>query len=217
MLHFSHKSPAPEKILNKTPKEPTLAVQQVFETKSNSLTTSELAMIIDNDLFTPSRGVDPASLQTATAKGGKTLKHNLLELTGLCKMGDMKGAIIINTSSRNSSGSGIKQFYMVGEKIANSPYTLKDINPEEETAIISMGATQFVLQLDRGDRGSMMRRNKGEADSKALISSTQPKIVTKPITKPVIAPPKTPPKPKSKPISPKKTTSTLSRSLSVFS
>lgn len=205
MLHFSHKSPPPEKILSQTPNKPDITVMPVFESKNNSLTSSELDLIVDNDLFSPARGVDPASLQTATTSG-KTMKHNQLELTGICKMGDMKGAIIVNTRSRTASASNKKQFYLVGERIADTPYTLKDINPEEETAIISMGTTQFALKMERDDTGSLMRRSKGEADSKALISSTKPTIVQKPVTK-TAAPPLPKTFQKTKPISPPKNNS----------
>lgn len=196
MLHFSHKSPPPEKVLNQTPSEPNIQVAPVFDNRNSSLNASELALIVDNDLFSPNRGVDPDSVK-ATAAGGRAMKHNQLELTGLCKMGDVKGAIIVNMGAR-PTGTTPKQFYLVGDTIEGTPYRLLDINPEEETAIISMGATQFSLKLERNDKGSNMRRSKGEAESKSLINATKPKIAPKPAVKPTSPTKKTTPKYKPK-------------------
>ena len=110
MLHFSHESPLQEEILNKTPTKANIQVAAIFDAKNNSLTTSELALVADNNLFSPARGVDPASLQASTTSG-RRIKHNQLELTGIWKMGTLKGAIILNTTaSRSSKNSNKKKF-----------------------------------------------------------------------------------------------------------
>lgn len=198
MVFFSHKTPPPEKVLQQTPKKENIVVEDIFAGKKEPITASALALITDNDLFSPSRGVTEDTQKNAAALPKKTQ----FELTGICSMGTMKGAIIVNTASRNQINK--KQYYAIGEQIADTAYRLIDINNEDESAIIGVGNSQFIIKLERDDQGSLVRRNRGEADSKALISLSAPppppqKIESVPAgNKPEAASPNQPVKPQPK-------------------
>ena len=168
VVFFTHQAPPPEKVLKRTPNKENVTVEDIFIKKKNPTTASALAFIADNDLFAPSRGVAPG-------KKNKTIKpkKTQFELIGICNMGSTKGAMIINTSSRK--GTNKKQFYSVGQPIDGTGYRLIDIDPTEETAIIGVGNTQYSIKLEREDAGSLNRRNKGESESKAMISLSKPK------------------------------------------
>lgn len=194
-FHFSYKAPPSEKVLKQSPAKENIKVAAIFKRNKNSLTPSALAFIADNDFFAPSRGADPASLQKSS-KNRKS-RRNQLELTGIFKMGSMKGAIIVNKASGISANK--KQFYRIGETITNTSYSLLNISPEQESVTVGTGSSQFELKLERDDQGSLRRRDKGEAASKALVSLSKPKIAPKPKT----SKPKTQPK-KMTPVKPKK-------------
>ena len=168
-VYFTHKAPAPEKALTRTPKEANVAVGDIFIQHKKPTTTSALALIADNDLFAPSRGAS-ATKKNPVIKA----KKSQFELIGLCNMGSLKGAMIINTSSRKTSNK--KQFYLIDEPIAGTGYKLIDIDPKEETATIGAGNTQYSIKLERDDAGSLRRRTKGESDSKTMISLSRPKV-----------------------------------------
>lgn len=179
---FSHKAPPREKVLDQTAIKPNNIVPDIFVQPKKLITSSALAIIADNDVFSPSRGISDDPKKTAAEMPKKTQ----FELTGLCSMGPMKGAIIVNTASRQNENK--KQFYAVGEQISDTAYKLMDINPEEETAVIGVGSSQFMIKLERDDQGSMRRRDKGESESKAMISlSKPPEPPPKPETPPTTA------------------------------
>ena len=175
VLHFLYQSHPPEQILSNTPVNENIHVKDIFKTKKHFLTESQIAMISDNNLFLPTRGVDPASLKTSSGKPGRVIRRSQFELSGICKMGELKGAIIINKSSRSSGNK--KHFYMVGDKIDNTPYRLQDINPQEESVTINMGNSRFELKLERNDPGSLNRRKRGEAAAKSAAKASQVKPI----------------------------------------
>ena len=210
MLHFSHKSPPPEKVLKQTPEEPNIQVPSVFPQKKKNLSSTEIALISGNDLFSPARGVDPSTLKPK--KTGKKIKHSQLELTGIYKMGSMKGAIISTVSNRSSSLANKKKIFTVGDKIGDTAYVLQDINPEDESVVVSMGTSQFILKLEREDPGSLNRRTKGEAASqaRASMSATKPAHKRLPTQKPTAA--RSSSTPKRTPVKPKNITTSNRRS-----
>lgn len=177
MLHFSHKTPPPEKILKQTPSKANITVKPVFKQRTKNLSSTQIALISGNDLFSPARGVDPATLKTKTA--GQEIKHNQLELTGIFKMGDLKGAIISSNIGRNAN-SNKKKVYVIGKKIGDTSYILQDINTDDESVVVSLGTSQFVLKLERNDPSSLNRRNQGEAASKARAMMSKPPVSTTP-------------------------------------
>lgn len=177
MLHFSYTSPPPEKILKQTPVQSNISVPAVFKKKNQNLSTTQIALISGNDLFSPERGIDPSTLKVE--KTGKEIKHSQLELTGIFKMGPVKGAIISSKVGRSANANKAK-VYTVGKKIGDTSYTLQDIDPENESVVVSLGTTQYVLKLEREDADSLNRRNKGAAASKARALMSQPEIETNP-------------------------------------
>jgi hypothetical protein len=177
---FSYKAQPPEKVLQQTPTEANIAVKDIFKQQQKPATSSVLALIADNDLFSPSRGV-VAAPKKAAAKAAAMPKRSQLELIGIWTMGSLKGAIIISPLSRKQANKK-KKSYVIGEKIGTTAYQLIDINPEKKSAIVGIGNSQFEIKLERNDKGSLRRRSKGEADSKAMASISKPKIPIKPIS-----------------------------------
>ncbi len=169
VLHITHKPLPPEKILASTPSDPNVNVEPPFDFYGRALSESELAIVVDSEIFSPSRAQAAAPGQQAPADLAR-LNREKLELSGIFKMGNIKGATILNSFS--GAAANKKNFFMVGEKIGDTPYMLHDINPEESTAVISMGSSLYSLKIDRDGSGSLNRRSQAAADSKALSSLT---------------------------------------------
>lgn len=170
LLHISYKNRPPDSALEDTPVEPSTNVSPTFKTFGTPLSQTRLAYIGDHDLFNPTRGVDPNSAKKVVAE--KTIKQNQLEIMGLFQFGDMKGAIIASAASKSNKSLEKKQFYKIGEKIAGTSYILQDVKPEEEMAIVSLGATQYILKLEQDDKSSKARRKAAVAASNERIKTT---------------------------------------------
>jgi hypothetical protein len=170
VLHFSYKERHSDPALNDTPQEPTINVKPTFKFSGSPLSETRVAYVSDHDLFNPTRGIDPNSLKKTVTE--KTIKQNQLEIMGLFKFGDMKGAIISSVASKSKSNLEKKQFYKIGEKIAGTSYILQDVRPEDEMAIVSLGATQYILKLEQDDKASLSRRKSAVAASNERIKAT---------------------------------------------
>lgn len=176
VVFFTHKVQPPEKVLKNTPSIANKSYSGLFKIKKDLITSSAISLVVDNNLFSPSRGVvDKVVAKKVLPK----LRKTNFELIGLVTMGDLKGAIIINKSKRSDK----KNLYLVEDMIDGTAYKLININPNEESAIIGMGNSHFEIKLERGDQGSLSRRKAGEARSKALVSLSQPKTLVKKILK----------------------------------
>ncbi|MBN1864909.1 MAG: hypothetical protein JW808_08415 [Victivallales bacterium] len=169
VLHITRKPLPPEKILASTPSAPDVGVASPFDFNGSPLSESELAIVVDSELFSSSRGQTSAPGQQAPADLAR-LNREKLELSGIFRMGNIKGATILNSFSGPSGQANRKNFFMVGDKIGDTPYMLHNINPEDSTAVISMGSSLFSLKIDRDSTGSLQRRSQATADSKALSS-----------------------------------------------
>jgi len=179
MLLFSYKTPPVEKVLLQTPDKENITVEDLFKQQAKPTAPSVLALISDNDLFSPSRGViDAPPKKTAAAMP----KRSQLELIGIWTMGLLKGAIIVSPISRTKTNKK-KQSYIIGETIGTTAYKLVGINPDTKSAIVGIGNSEFEIKLERNDKGSLRRRNKGAADSKAMISISGPPKPPTPIVK----------------------------------
>lgn len=168
VVFFTYKVRPPEKVLKNTPVSAGKTYSGLFKIKKDLITSSAISLVVDNNLFSPSRGVVD---KVVSKKALPALRKTNFELIGLVTMGDLKGAIIINKSKRSDK----KNLYIVGDIIDGTAYELKDIKPNEQSAIISMGNSLFEIKLERGDQGSLSRRKAGEARSKELVSLSQPK------------------------------------------
>ena len=174
ILHISYKKTHADPALEDTPVESNVNVSQTFKTYGTPLSETRLAYVGDNDLFNPTRGVDPNKVQKVVVE--KTIKQNQLEVMGLFQFGDMKGAIIASVAARAKGNLEKKQFYTIGEKIAGTSYILQDVKPEEEKAIVSLGATQYVLKLEQDDKSSEARRKAAVAASNERIRTTNSQL-----------------------------------------
>jgi len=176
VLHVSYKTPPPPAILENSPEEANTTVESFFKIPGKPLDASRLTYVTDNDLFNPMRGVDPDSMDKVVVE--QKIKQNQLELMGLFKFGDMKGAIIASTAAKSKDSLEKKQFYKVGEKISGTSYILQDVKPDEELAVVSLGPTQYILKIERDDKASEARRKIAIAASNARIRSTSNSIKT---------------------------------------
>ena len=168
VVFFTHKVRPSEKVLKNTPASANESYPGLFKIKKDLISSSALSLVVDNNLFSPSRGVvDKAVTKKALPK----LRKTNFELIGLVTIAELKGAIIINKSKRSDK----KNLYLVGDVIAGTAYKLIDVDPNAQSAIIGMGNSRFEIKLERGDQGSLSRRKAGEASSKALVSLSQPK------------------------------------------
>ena len=168
VVFFTHKARPPEKVLKNTPSIASKSYSGLFKIKKDLITSSAISLVVDNNLFSPLRGV---VTQVVSKKPLPKLRKTNFELIGLVTMDVLKGAIIINKSKRSDK----KNLYLVGDVIDGTVYKLIDIKPNEQSAIIGMGNSHFEIKLERGDQGSLSRRKAGEARSKALVSLSQPK------------------------------------------
>jgi len=175
VLHVSYKTPPPPAILENTPQEADVKVEPFFKIPGKPLNESALTYVNDNNLFDPTRGVDDSQQNVVVEQ---TIKQNQLELMGLFKFGEMKGAIIASTAAKAKNELEKKQFYKVGEKIAGTSYILQDVKPSEELAVVSLGPTQYILKLERDDKASEARRKIAIAASNARIKSSNQSIKT---------------------------------------
>jgi len=159
-----------------------------------------VAVISDNNLFDPKRGVEEVKAAPARAFQKKNF-----ELTGICTMGSISGAVILDTSKRSKRAKFVK----VGKEIGESKYKLIAIDPQEETVTVGVGNTQFTLKLERSDKGSIARR-KQVKDAAPVITLAGTKragnVVPKPRARPAgsKAKPNVKPKPKPKPVIPRR-------------
>ena len=174
LLHISYKKPRADSALDDTPLDSNINVSQTFKTYGTSLSETRLAYVGDHDLFNPTRGVDPNKIQQVVVE--KTIKQNQLEVMGLFQFGKMKGAIIASAAARSKNNLEKKQFYTIGEKIAGTSYILQDVKPEEQKAIVSLGATQYVLKLEQDDKSSEARRKAAVAASNERIRATNSQL-----------------------------------------
>jgi hypothetical protein len=175
VLHVSYKTPPPPSILENTPQEADIKVDPFFQIPGKPLKEPGLTYVNDNNLFDPTRGVDDSDQNVVVEQ---TIKQNQLELMGLFKFGEMKGAIISSTAAKAKNELEKKQFYKVGEKIAGTSYILQDVKPAEELAVVSLGPTQYILKLERDDKASEVRRKIAVAASNARIKSSNLSIKT---------------------------------------
>ena len=178
LLHISYKKPHADSALENTPLDSNVNVSPTFKTFGSPLSETRLAYVGDHDLFNPTRGVDPNKVKQVVTE--KTIKKNQLEVMGLFQFGKMKGAIIASVAARSKGNLEKKQFYTIGEKIAGTSYILQDVKPEEEKAIVTLGATQYVLKLEQDDKSSEARRRSAVAASNARIKATNSQFNMKP-------------------------------------
>ena len=150
---FARSPRKPEKILEKTPKHPDILVPELFSRAHPPLTPSDLSMIVDSNLFSPTRG-GGATPSTAPAAPSRKARTARFDLAGICVMGGLKGAFIISSAGRKSK----KQFYSVGSTIAGSEYKLLEVSPESESVVLGAGSSRLTLTLDRDDSASKKRR-----------------------------------------------------------
>ncbi|MCK5844922.1 MAG: hypothetical protein KAG97_09460, partial [Victivallales bacterium] len=149
---LAHTPPKPEKVLKNTPANPDVLVSDLFPPSPSPLSASNLALIVDSDIFSPAR-VGGEGPRTA-AKSSAGIKTARFDLAGICVMGGLKGAFIITSSGKK----GKKQFYSIGSRIANTGYTLLEVSPEKESIVLGAGASRLTLTLDRDDSASKKRR-----------------------------------------------------------
>jgi hypothetical protein len=171
---FARSPRKPEKILKKTPNRPDILVSELFSRAHPPLTPSDLSMIVDSNLFSPTRG-GGATPSTAPATPSRKARTARFDLAGICVMGGLKGAFIISSAGRKSK----KQFYSVGSTIAGSEYKLLDVSPESETVVLGAGSSRLTLTLDRDDSASKKRRT---LKRQVISLSGRPSSATTPST-----------------------------------
>jgi len=151
---FAHSPPTPEKVLGNTPSQPDsgLVVSDLFPRRMAALTSSDIAVIIDSDIFSPRRAGGDAPPTAAKSSSRGTAAR--FELAGICVMGGVKGAFIISSKGKK----GKRQFYSVGSRIGGSDYKLLEVSPEDGAVVLGSGASRLTLTLDRNDSASKKRR-----------------------------------------------------------
>ena len=167
-LHASYESPAVDKELKIILKPKHNTVQKPFYTQK-PLMQYNTELLESNNIF--------SSLRTENNDTGikkEILKSGAFELTGLCRMGKIKGAVISTTLS----GKSLSKFYRVNDKIVGTAYRLTKVSPDTGTVVVSNGAKTRKLRLDRNDSGSIRRRHTavGEKQELSLISQGQKEL-----------------------------------------
>ena len=179
--HAVYAPPPVDKELSMTPKLPSKKFKGYFD-RTASKTTGNLTYISESNIFSPSRAADTASAGTKPSSKYKSS----FELTAVCHIASIKGAVITTASSRHSRSLPSK-FYRINDPIGETGYKLIDVSPETGVAVISNGRSKEELKLDRNDSGSQRRRKEQIKERDSITRNTTQKIVKHP-------PPKTAPK-----------------------
>ena len=98
------------------------------------------SIIAGSKLFDKDRGADLA----VPAKAPKRNQRCNLKLMGICQVGKLKGAIIINNQRTKNSSN--KSFFKIGEDVGEG-YKLYDITAK--TAILKSGSRKLELELEK--------------------------------------------------------------------
>ena len=178
MVRFFKREPLrPEKVLNNTPIEADVEVDDLFQLRNTGLSASTLAFIGDSKLFSPSRMGTGKKKKLPVRVAQKTN----FELIGLMTLGDTLGAIILTPATRGVKVVK-KRLYRIGEPIGKTGYKLIAVRPKEEVAVVGTSTSQLLLKLERNDKGSLARRKRGEAEKRKVISITTKKTSRTPLT-----------------------------------
>ena len=179
--HAVYSPPPVDKELSMTPKMPSKKFKGYFD-RTSSKNTANLTYISESNIFSPNRAMDTATTGKKTASKHKSS----FELTAVCHIASIKGAVITTASSRHSRSIPSK-FYRINDPIGETGYKLIDVSPETGLAVISNGRSKEELKLDRNDSGSQKRRQEQIKQRDSIVRNT-----TKSITK--TPPKKTAPK-----------------------
>ena len=187
-MHIVYESPPPDKELAQTPSGPNRQQKGIFDIAVTA-PPRYLSDIYENNIFLVNRGHEEKTAETVTARPYK----GVFELTGLCKIGNIEGAVLTSSATRGTKAIKSK-FFRINDAIGNSGFKLVSVTMKENTAVISNGRIREVLKLDQNDTGSLKRRQTAVKKQQAVkkLSITTPAVKrgpTLPPKKPAAKPP----------------------------
>lgn len=153
----------PEKALSRTPKGSETSYPEA-KASDRAASLPDIKAVWDRNLFDPARGA-----AEKMEEGVAAAKRADLELIGICKFGEVSGAIIVNKSSSPaqgaapgqqpgqpgaSKGKGEKRYYNIGQRMSNG-FVLKEVYGDH--VILARGNEEMVLKLQFGDDSSNKR------------------------------------------------------------
>ncbi len=182
-MNLSFKPHLPDRILSSAP-DMNKAMFAVKAVKAEREPPPNPSALWENNLFSPYRSGDSGPLLGAGARPVG------MELLGVCRFGDVAGAIILDKQASaapaspqtrlrgpRSTGSAVvapqggggnaPKFCKLGEQLDNG-FTLTEVT--NDTAVLSRGREQIVLKIDPESEASI-QRNASAAEAAAAASA----------------------------------------------
>ena len=138
--------------------------EEVTDTPAEqAVTTPQLAMIRDQNLFSPHRG---AQVSETSSRSDEKKRAPRFELVGICSIGENAGAIIETKNGPGAgSGNGKRSYFTVGSEVDNG-FVLESVGERsvvlrrnQETLELKISRTRFASEIKKGGAKVAAPRN----------------------------------------------------------